>query len=223
VGVHLARVERQQLRLGLGRPAAHAVRRIEEVVQLARLEPEVALAHVLHVVLRSDRQQLVAAAKLLKRNRKILGNWALSVTAFNHGTKGLPKLDEDEAEFKKFAHLFDPCSKRKGKAHLAWAGRNYYAEFLAVLHAEAYRKLFYGEAPTARIQSVTFRTAPAGKTPVQFSMETGISLQEFRLYNPDYQNVHRKFPKKYMIAVPTEGDDLAGLGALRPSLKTRRI
>jgi membrane-bound lytic murein transglycosylase D len=161
----------------------------------------------------------IAAAKLLKRNRKILGNWALSVTAFNHGTKGLPKLDEDEADFKRFAHLFDPCFKRKGRKHLAWAGRNYYAEFLAVLHADAYRKLFYGEAPATRIQNISFRVAPAGKTPIQFSMETGISLQEFRLYNPDYMNLHRKFPKKYMIAVPTESDDLAGLSALRPSLR----
>ncbi|MGK5082193.1 lytic transglycosylase domain-containing protein [Bdellovibrionota bacterium FG-1] len=158
----------------------------------------------------------VAAAKLLKRNRKILGNWALAVTSFNHGIRGLPRLNEDEADFVHFAHLFNACSKQKKGKHLGYASANYYAEFLAVLHAEAYRHLFYGDAPKAFPQAVAFRKAEAGKSALQFAMEHGIPLQTFQLYNPDIRNLHSRLPHGFLIAVPGESDDLAHLTETGP-------
>lgn len=153
----------------------------------------------------------VAAAKLLKRNKKILGHWALAVTSFNHGVRGLPRLDSEEASFAKFANVFDSCSKNHSKKHLGYASRNYYAEYLAVLHAEAYRHLFYGKPPTAFVQPVAFHKASTGKTAIQVAKEHGIPLPQFELYNPDVMNIHAKLPHGFLIAIPGESDDLAML------------
>ena len=159
----------------------------------------------------------VAAAKLLKRNRHILGHWALAVTSFNHGVRGLPRLDAKnlkdgkEAEFARFSTLFDSCSKKKGKKVLGYASRNYYAEYLAVLHAEAYRHKFYGEPPKALVQPVAFERAKPGKTAVQIASDHGLPLQQFELYNPDVMNLHTKLPHGFLIAIPGEADDLGAL------------
>ena len=153
----------------------------------------------------------VAAAKLLKRNKKILGHWALAVTSFNHGVRGLPRLDDDETDFTHFAPLFSSCSKKRGEKHLGYASRNYYAEFLAVLHTEAYRNLFYGEPPKAFVQPVAFHKITGRKTPIQIAMEHSIPLQRFELYNPDVMNLHAKLPRGFLVAIPGEDDDLAML------------
>lgn len=164
----------------------------------------------------------VAAAKLLKRNKKILGHWALATTAFNHGTRGLPRLEASEADFAHFSTLFDACAKDKGKGRkklkrLGYASRNYYAEFLAVVHAEAYRGLFYGEVPNSLGHPVAFKKIPAGKTGHQLAREFGVPLSTFQLYNPDVQDLARRLPRGFMVALPGESDDLAGLtDALRP-------
>lgn len=163
----------------------------------------------------SPLKSTVAAAKLLRRNKRILGHWALSVTSFNHGMRGLPKLDADEAKFEHFAHLFDNCSKKSHKKHLGYASSNYYAEFLAVLHAEAYRQLFYGEPPTAPVQRVAFLKVTPGKTAVQLAAQYRIPLATFRLYNPDLRNIHAKLPRGLLIAIPGENDDLAMLTATK--------
>jgi membrane-bound lytic murein transglycosylase D len=153
----------------------------------------------------------VAAAKLLKRNRRILGHWALAVTSFNHGVRGLPRLDPEDAEFVHFSPLFDSCSKGRGKKHLGYASRNYYAEYLAVLHAEAYRHKFYGEPPKALVQPVAFEKAKPGKTAVQVAVDHGIPLQQFQLYNPDVMNIHSRLPRGFLIAIPGESDDFGML------------
>ncbi len=166
----------------------------------------------------------VAAAKLLKRNFNIVGNWPLAITAYNHGHGGLPRLDDEQAEdFKRFGHLFRACkATAPGKKNLGWAGRNYYSEFLAVVHAEAYRNLFYGEPPKSNMQPLVFKRLNGGKTAVQIASEHRVSIQDFELYNPDVIDLHRKLPTGFWIALPGETDDLAGLIApKRPRSRTR--
>jgi membrane-bound lytic murein transglycosylase D len=166
----------------------------------------------------------VAAAKLLKRNKRILGHWALAVTSFNHGVRGLPRLrGSKEADFADFAHLFDSCNKKRGSKHLGYASRNYYAEYLAVLHAEAYRNLFYGQPPVGPIQSVAFHRVTAGKTAIQVAMEHHLPLQLFELYNPDVMNVRAKLPRNFLIAIPGESDDMAVLTDVRTRRRTQDI
>ena len=151
----------------------------------------------------SPLKSTVAAAKLLKQNKRYFGNWPLAVTAYNHGLRGLSAHRKSERS--QFLSLFYPAIK----AALGWAGRNYYAEFLAVLHAEAYRKLYYGEPPVSELRAFAFRKLTEPKTAMQLAMENGIALQEFKLFNPDIRDLRKRLPRGFLVAIPGLLDDVA--------------
>lgn len=160
----------------------------------------------------------VAAARLLRENYQQFKSWPLAVTSYNHGLKGLTQFRRAKSPrgFREIAHLFEPCSN---KSPLGWAGRNYYAEFLAMLHAEAYHGLFYGEVPQISTRPLVYQRVQKSKTPLTFAMENGISIQRFRQSNPDIRNIHGKMPIGYWVAVPGENDDFVGLTKPRSSKK----
>ncbi|MGZ6333896.1 MAG: transglycosylase SLT domain-containing protein, partial [Bdellovibrionota bacterium] len=98
----------------------------------------------------SPLKSTIAAGKLLQWNHRFLGSWVLAVIAYNHGARGLPRVSATRpVSFNRYSKLFDACAKRGA---LGWASRNYYSEFLAVLYAEAYHHLFYGEVPASTIR-----------------------------------------------------------------------
>ncbi len=149
----------------------------------------------------------VGAAKLLSRGKKIFGNWPLAVTSYNQGL-GLPRQFKNPAkDGPKIYKLFATC----GNTRLKWAGRNYYAEYLAILHAEAYRKLYYGETPSANIRPTVFTRLEKPKSGLEIAMANGVSFKDFRFMNPDIRDMKRKLPKGFLIAVPGEKDDIASL------------
>jgi membrane-bound lytic murein transglycosylase D len=154
----------------------------------------------------------VAAGRLLKRNRKTLGSWALAVTSYNHGLRGLRRIPASQKRFEKLSSVFSPDRKN---SPLGWASRNYYSEFLAVVHAEAYRNLFYGQPPVSNMRPIMFVRVNKPQNAMAIALEHGASVQDLRLLNPDVKNLHKKLPKGFWLAVPGTEDDLAGL--------TRRI
>ncbi|OFZ79835.1 MAG: hypothetical protein A2583_06080 [Bdellovibrionales bacterium RIFOXYD1_FULL_53_11] len=157
---------------------------------------------------RSPLKSTVAAAKLLLRNKKILGHWALAITAYNHGASNLKKVPDNMKTHARIGEVFSPCSK---KSPLGWASRNYYSEFLAVLYAESYRHLFYGEPPAKSMRSIAFHTVDAPRSAFEIAMSKGIPLHEFHFLNPDILDVRKKLPRKFVIAIPAEADNLAAL------------
>jgi membrane-bound lytic murein transglycosylase D len=78
------------------------------------------------------------ARKHLKRDFRILGSWPLAITAYNHGVggvrKGIKKL-----KTRSITKLISYYKSRSFK----FASRNFYTCFLAVLHAEKYKELYY--------------------------------------------------------------------------------
>lgn len=159
----------------------------------------------------SPLKSTVAAAKLLRENYTRFRSWPLAVTSYNHGLRGLPRLpkkNHGEHEFRKIASLFKGCNR---DSPLGWAGRNYYAEFLAVLHAEAYRHLFYGEPPVKPMRPIVFHSMTERKPGLKIAMENAVSLQEFRFLNPDIRDLRKPLPKGFQIALPGERDDLTML------------
>jgi membrane-bound lytic murein transglycosylase D len=162
----------------------------------------------------------VAAARLLRENYQQFKSWPLAVTSYNHGLRGLTKFRRSKGsrEFREIAHLFDPCSS---KSPLGWAGRNYYAEFLAMLHAEAYHGLFYGDVPSIQTRPLAYQRVEKNKTAMTIAMENGVSIQRFRQSNPDIRNIHGKIPVGFWIALPGDTDDFAGL--TRPKASRKRV
>lgn len=168
---------------------------------------------------RSPLKATVAAGKLLKENYQRFKSWPLAVTSYNHGLRGLTRFRGGRgADFDGIARLFD-ADKR---SPLRWAGRNYYAEFLAVLHAEAYRSLFYGVPPVQSMGSVAFQQIKRPETAMTLAQEHNVSLQTFKTENPDIQNLGRKLPTGFWVALPGGNDDFNGLIRFRRRFRIHR-
>ncbi|MEO7163576.1 MAG: lytic transglycosylase domain-containing protein, partial [Bdellovibrionia bacterium] len=132
----------------------------------------------------------IAAAKLLKFNYKYLGSWLLAVVSYNHGFKGLPRLKPHTYSFSKIAHLFHMSGNKKEV--LGWASKNYYSEYLAILHASMYAKQIYGDLPESPShRSFEFERLTTAKTGLNFIAEKNISEKDFLAYNTDIQDLNK--------------------------------
>lgn len=78
-----------------------------------------------------------AAARLLRQNYEVLGNWPLSITAFNYGRNGMLRALRQHGP-----DLLDIIEHHKSRIW-GFASKNFYAEFLTALEvARNYRKYF---------------------------------------------------------------------------------
>jgi hypothetical protein len=112
------------------------------------------------------------------------------------------------------ASFFEPCNP---KSPLGWASRNYFPEFLALLHAEAYRDLFYGEIPSRKLDRVVFEKVESGQTAHRFAQERGMTVADFRIYNPDLRALDVPLPRGFWLAVPANRANPAGFTAEQKS------
>lgn len=85
----------------------------------------------------------VAAAFLMTENFQVTRSWDLAVTAYNSGTKHLLKTKRKLGN--KSVSLQDIIENSDSK-HFGFASKNFYSEFLALVHALAYREKFYPES-----------------------------------------------------------------------------
>ncbi len=84
----------------------------------------------------------VAAGFLMSENFKILKSWDLAVTAYNSGPKHLIKTKRKLASDKVDLEVI---IKNSDSEHFGFASKNFYSEFLALIHTLAYREeLFEG-------------------------------------------------------------------------------
>lgn len=141
----------------------------------------------------------VAAAKLLQRNKKVLGTWPLALTSYNHGFAGLRHLTAAQKDLSQPGHVFDACRNKP----LGWAGRNYYAEFLAILHAVAYKDLFYGEMPPLDAHPIAFHRLLRARSAAEVAMQEGLSWDRFKRYNPDVRTLQSQLRAGFWVAVPS--------------------
>jgi membrane-bound lytic murein transglycosylase D len=80
-----------------------------------------------------------AAAKLLKRNYKLLKAWPLAVTGYNHGAYGVKRAIRDVGS----RDLVDLIENYK-KSTWGFASKNFYAELIAMI------RIFEGLGPTEK-------------------------------------------------------------------------
>jgi hypothetical protein len=137
----------------------------------------------------------LAAAKLLKFNYKILGSWILAVVAYNHGFKGLPKLKPHTYDFSEIAHLFrtHPSDSKERKEALGFASKNYYSEYLAIMHASLYANEIYGELPAlTQVRPFELVRLEQPQSGLEFMESHGLSLEEFTARNPDVRKLDQR-------------------------------
>ncbi len=110
-----------------------------------QLMPEVAREFGLRVDDKVDerfdvRKATRAAARLLKRNQKLLGAWPLAITAYNHGAKGLLKATQQLG-----TRDIEKILANYSGPNWGFASKNFYVEFLAAMQIVAMTELGHKE------------------------------------------------------------------------------
>jgi membrane-bound lytic murein transglycosylase D len=146
----------------------------------------------------------VAAARLLQRNHRLLRDWGMAITAYNSGPRPLLRASRSLPKRLVARHVFNYCS---GARTLGFAGKSYYPSFLAILHAESYRDLFYGRPNQARNARIAYVPLARAQSALSFGLEQGVSLREFLQVNPDVRDINRVLPTGYWLAVPSRDTD----------------
>lgn len=82
----------------------------------------------------------VSAGFLMSENFKILKSWDLAITAYNSGTKHLLK---SKREMKADKVSLEEIIKFSDSNHFGFASKNFYSEFLALVHTRAYQEDLY--------------------------------------------------------------------------------
>ncbi len=80
----------------------------------------------------------VAAAKMLRANYEMLGNWPLAITGYNHGPAGMLRIVQRYHT----SDISDLVDERYGR--FGFASANFYACFLAALHVEENAPKYFG-------------------------------------------------------------------------------
>lgn len=123
-----------------------------------------------------------AAARHLKDDYELLGNWPLALTAYNYGRAGLARALNAVGG----TTLTDVIERFQGE-RFGFASSNFYAEFLAASDVERDYRKYYGEL--SREPALAFDTV---STQHYVPYETlrklcGTSDDEFRRLNPAYR------------------------------------
>lgn len=155
----------------------------------------------------------VAAARLLKRNHAATGSWALAITAYNHGLRGVRRA-VSEVGSDNIAEL----AEHHMDSRWGFASRNFYAAFLAAVDVEANADQHFGSLQTK---------APLNTEAVELPFYVGIDAlvdavdverERLRRLNPGLRGPlwqgEKRVPRGYEVRVPGPGPD-------QPSLEDR--
>jgi membrane-bound lytic murein transglycosylase D len=158
-----------------------------------------------------------AAARLMRDNYAVLGNWPLTITSYNHGKNGMLRAKSQYGN--DITRIIDNYKSR----YFGFASKNFYAEFLAALYvAENYEKYFGSLPIAAPLEFDTIRT----EKPYDSSYYTtvpGLSFEILSSYNPHLRRVFarsgRVVPAGIDLRVPIgKGEPLrVALQNARPS------
>jgi membrane-bound lytic murein transglycosylase D len=147
----------------------------------------------------------LAAAALLKANYRSLKDWPLAVTAYNHGATGVRRALK-ESRSTNLAELVE----RHYQGAFKFASVNFYASFLAILHAEKYHEeIFDAKDLIDRERPLEFAVFKLDQ-PIKakrLAKLIGISSETLVGYNLDLKQAFKNnssIPKGFRILVPAE-------------------
>ncbi len=142
-----------------------------------------------------------AAARLMKENYQILwGEWPLAITAYNHGPGGVRKAVRTMGT-RDLGVIADKYQTRR----FSFASSNFYACFLAALHAEKYKEHIFDELELKEPLNLKELALPRKMRPNQLLKLANLDREEFLKANPEVDKAFRKnlyLPKGFKILVP---------------------
>ncbi|HEY8278645.1 MAG TPA: lytic transglycosylase domain-containing protein [Bdellovibrionota bacterium] len=144
-----------------------------------------------------------AAARLMKQNYILLGDWPMAITAYNHGTSGMAQAARDTGT-RSIAEIIE---KYDGKT-FGFASQNFYACFLAALHVVKNSEAYLGVVPRARKLEFDEFVMPDFMVLRDFLTKMEIDETLFRELNPalteDVYSGEKYMPVGYTVRVPVE-------------------
>jgi len=141
----------------------------------------------------------VAAARLLLRNLAIAGSWPLAVTAYHHGYRGFNKLSAQDLSDTESGEFFS-ASHPAGRKTLGYASRNYFAEFVAMVHVLAYSNEIFSEGfhKDSLVTSGDFFRSKRVTTGIGLARSLGVSFKELNSVNPDILSSKSRIPAGFV-------------------------
>jgi membrane-bound lytic murein transglycosylase D len=142
-----------------------------------------------------------AAAQLLSYNYRVLGNWPLAITAYNHGAAGVRRAKEQVGsdDIARIVRAYHSPS-------FGFASRNFYVSFLAALTIDQDPQKYFGA--TQRVPENHFREValPAAAPVAMVERMVGIEHATLRALNPALLPVvwrgDRPIPRGYRLRLP---------------------
>ena len=140
-----------------------------------------------------------AAARLLSENRKLLGNWPLAITAYNHGTEGIFRAIDVVGTRDLVAII-----RRYQSPTFGFASKNFYAEFLAAADIARNREAHFPSLrphPQLSLHEIEIKH----QVPIQSLLKpAAVSQSDFFDWNPALNTTTTVIPAGYRIKVPPE-------------------
>jgi membrane-bound lytic murein transglycosylase D len=142
-----------------------------------------------------------AAARLLKRNYKKLGEWPLALTAYNHGVNGMLRAQKQKGGYEKIFNTYQGRSFR-------FASRNFYSEFLAARQVAKNYKTYFGDIPFQKPVHVT-RYITKGYLPAKaLAQGLNLDIQTIKKLNPSLRSPvfdgRKHIPKGFELRLPAQ-------------------
>jgi membrane-bound lytic murein transglycosylase D len=141
-----------------------------------------------------------AAAKLLAMNHRILGEWPLAITAYNHGVGGISRAMRDMGS----SDIVTLINRYDGP-NFGFASKNFYAGFLGLLATLKNSAKFFPEVPQS--EPLKFDLVKVGgQTLGDVKKKYKLSNLTIRTLNPDISRSFLRddsvFPPRYVLKIP---------------------
>ena len=154
-----------------------------------------------------------AAARFLEQNYIVLGSWPLALTAYNHGTAGMRRAQEQMGT-SDITEIVRNYSSRS----FGFASRNFYVAFLAALEIDANPDKFFGPVKRNPVDSSRVVVMPNFVPASQIAAALDLDRDVLRKLNPSLLpsvwNGSRRVPRGFEFRVPSNIDLTAALSSL---------
>ena len=153
---------------------------------------------------------------LLEYNYSVLGTWPLALTAYNHGAGGIARAVRQTGT----TDIEKIIANYRGRA-FGFASRNFYTQFLAVIHVENNAQAYFGDFRLDPAPSFREVVTDAYIDAEVFARSIGISLEQLeadnRALRPAIWEGNKRIPNDYPIKLREQAVDSGDLLALIPN------
>ena len=141
-----------------------------------------------------------AAAQLLSYNYRLLGNWPLAITAYNHGAEGMRRAREQLGDD------IVRIVRQYRSPSFGFASRNFYVSFLAALAIDQNPEQYFGRLDrgkdTPYQEFKLLSSAPVGAVERTLGVDRTLLRSLNPALRPPVWNGQRPMPAGYVLRLP---------------------